>query len=161
METQPVSEREKRAELFELYRLALDDYRFQVQLNQDRSRYFLVLNLTVIGIATGVVQLGQGTISALVAILYLAGFMFCLFSIFALKAQRKFYRSARDQKQYLETRLELGAASITPVERSESKASKLMTFKGFVNFMFVVLAVLNLIGAGFVVAPAYFTGLLT
>lgn len=96
VETQPVSEREKRGELFELYKLALDDYRFQVQLNQDRSRYFLVLNLTVIGIATGVVQLGQGTISILVAILYATGFLFCIFSIFALEAQRKSYRSARD-----------------------------------------------------------------
>ncbi len=155
MGTRPVSQREKRDELFELYKLALDDYRFQVQLNQDRSPYFLVLNLTVIGIATGVVQLGQGTISILVTILYLAGFLFCLFSIFALAAQRKFYRSARDQKMYFEERLELGAASITPVDRAESKASKLTTFKGFVNFMFVLLAALNLVGAGFVIAVAY------
>ncbi len=150
-----MSEREKREELFELYKLALDDYRFQVQLNQDRSRYFLVLNLTVIGIATGVVQLGQGTISILVAILYATGFLFCIFSIFALEAQRKFYRSARDQKMYFEERLELGPASITPVDRAEGKASKLTTFKGFVNFMFVGLAVLNLVGAGFVIAVAY------
>lgn len=149
-----MSERDKRQELFELYRLALDDYRFQVQLNQDRSRYFLVLNLTVIGIATGVVQLGQGTLSILVALLYLAGFLFCIFSIFALQAQRKFYRSARDQKEYLEEQLELGDASITPVERADSKTSKLTTFKGFVNFMFVVLAALNLFGAAYVFAVA-------
>lgn len=95
METRPVSEREKREELFELYKLALDDYRFQVQLNQDRSRYSLVLNLTVIGIATGVVQLGQGTISILVALrilvalLYFAGFLFCIFSIFCAEGSEE------------------------------------------------------------------------
>lgn len=150
-----MTEREKRDELFELYRLALDDYRFQVQLNQDRSRYFLVLNLTVIGIATGVVQLGQGTLSILVALLYAAGFLFCIFSIFALQAQRKFYRSARDQKIHFERQLELNGMSITPVDRAEGKlVAKVTTFKGFVNVMFVVLAALNLFGALYVIAVA-------
>lgn len=56
---------------------------------------------------------------------------------------------------YFEERLELGPATITPVDRAEGKVSKLMTFKGFVNFMFVGLAVLNLVGAGFVIVVAY------
>lgn len=154
MGAQQVGNEHRREELLELYKLALEDYRFQVQLNQDRSRYFLVLNLTVIGIATGVVQLGQGSVSVLVAFLYLAGFLFCLFSIFALQAQRKFYHSARDQKRYFEERLMLGETSITPVDRAGSRIKKLVTFKGFVNFMFVVLAVLNLVSAVFVVVGA-------
>lgn len=154
MGAQPERQQENREELLELYKLALEDYRFQVQPNWGRSQYFLVLNLTFIGIATGIVQLGQGTISALVGFMYLAGFVFCVFSILALKAQRKFYRSARDQKQWFEDQLKLGAASITPVEHSDSKASKVMTFKTFVNFMFVLMGALNLFSAIFVLVQS-------
>lgn len=152
MGAQPARQEPDRAELLELYRLALEDYRFQVQLNWGRSQYFLVLNLTFFGIATGIVQLGQGTINVLVGFMYLAGCVFCIFSVIALQAQRKFYRSARDQKQWFEDQLKLGAASITPVEHAGSKASKVMTFKAFVNFMFVLLGALNLFSAIFVFA---------
>jgi hypothetical protein len=149
MGKQPEDQR-NRTEMLELYRLALEDYRFQVQLNWGRSQYFLVLNLSLIGIATGIVQLGQGTISVLVGFMYLAGLLFCVFSIIALQAQRKFYRAARDQKQWFEDELELGPAAITPAEHSQSKVSKLWTFKMFVNVMFGLLGALNLFSAIFV-----------
>ncbi len=90
----------------------------------------------------------------LVGCLYLLGILFCAFSITALQSQRKFYRAARDQKQWFEDKLELGAAAITPAEHSQSKMSKLWTFKGFVNVMFVALGVLNLFSAVFVVVQA-------
>ncbi len=145
--TRPADQRQDREELLELYKLALDDYRFQVQLNWGRSQYFLVLNLTLFGIATGLIRLGAGPYDVLVGCFYLLGALFCVFSIIALQAQRKFYRAARDQKQWFEDKLELGAAAITPAEHSRSKVSKLWTFKSFVNLLFVALGVLNLFSA--------------
>ncbi len=148
VETQPANQ--DREELLELYKLALEDYRFQVQLNWGRSQYFLVLNIGVIGIATGIVQLGRGEISILVGFIYLVGVFFSIFSILALQSQRKFYRAARDQKQWFEDQLDLGAAAITPAEHSTTKMSKVWTFKAFVNFMFVLLGALNLFASVFV-----------
>ncbi len=42
-----------REELLELYKLALEDYRFQVRLNWGRSQYFLVLNSPSLGSPPG------------------------------------------------------------------------------------------------------------
>ncbi len=140
-----------RDELLELYKLALEDYRFQVQLNWGRSQYFLVLNIGIVGIATGIVQLGQGYMSILVAGIYLAGFFFCLFSIYALQVQRKYYTSARKQKALFEDKLQLGEARITPVERTGGTIRRFTTFKAIVNIMLGVLAALNLFCAVFVV----------
>jgi hypothetical protein len=150
LETRTVDREGPSDDRLELYKLALEDYRFQVQLNWGRSQYFLVLNLTVIGIATGIVQFAGGEISPLVAGLYFAGFAFCVFSILALRVQRKFYISAREQKKRFEDELGLGERSITPIQRPEKKILKLATFKFFVNVMFVALALVNLLSAGFV-----------
>lgn len=150
VETQPANQ--GREELLELYKLALEDYRFQVQLNWGRSQYFLVLNIGIIGIATGIVQIGRGEISILVAGMYLAGFLFCIFSVAALQAQRKYYISARDQKKRFEDELNLNEQSITPVERADKTINRLMTFKAFINIMFIALAALNLFSAIFVIA---------
>ena len=95
MQTQPANQRRDRDELLELYKLALEDYRFQVQLNWGRSQYFLVLNISVISIATGILQFAGGKFTALVAVIYFIGFLFSIFSIAALRAQRKYYVSAR------------------------------------------------------------------
>jgi hypothetical protein len=38
--------------LLDLYRLALDEYRFEVRLGWDRTTYFLVLNSGILTVAT-------------------------------------------------------------------------------------------------------------
>jgi uncharacterized membrane protein YciS (DUF1049 family) len=154
LETRTVDQGKPRDELLELYKLALEDYRFQVQLNWGRSQYFLVLNIGIIGIATGIVQSAEDAISPLVAVLYLAGFAFCVFSIAALQVQRKYYIAARDQKKRFENELQLGERSITPVQRPSKKIRRLTTFKSFVNIMLVGLAVLNLYSVYFVITQA-------
>ncbi len=151
MGTRPADRGQDREEMLELYKLALEDYRFQVQLNWGRSQYFLVLNLTVVGIATGILQFAGGEFGVLVAGIYMMGALFCAFSVAALRAQRKYYVSAREQKKRFEEELGLGERSITPVERPDKKIRRLTTFKAFVNIMFVALATLNLFGAYFVV----------
>lgn len=138
-----------RGEYLELYKLALDDYRFQVQLNQSRSQYFLVLNIGIISIASGLISMASGPYSALIALIYIAGALFCAFSIVALRVQRKFYKSARDQKSRFEGILELQEASITPVQRG-NKVWSFVTFKNMVDMMLGSMAFLNLIGAGYI-----------
>lgn len=155
MEAQRADQSQPRDELLELYKLALEDYRFQVQLNWGRSQYFLVLNLTVISIATGIMQFAGGKFGILGAGIYFLGSLFCVFSIAALQAQRKYYISAREQKKRFEEELGLGERSITPIQRSNKKIRRLTTFKAFVNIMFVALAAANIGFAVFVVVQSY------
>ncbi len=141
-----------RNELLELYKLALDDYRFQVQLNQSRSQYFLVLNIGIISVASGLISMtGQspGPYAGLIALIYVVGGLFSVFSILALHVQRKFYKSARDQKSRFEDILELQDTTITPVQRG-NKYWSFVTFKNMVDVMLGAMAVLNLIGVVYI-----------
>ena len=44
-------------QLIELYRIAVDEYRFEVKLNWDRTMYYMVFNSAIISIATGLLKL--------------------------------------------------------------------------------------------------------
>jgi hypothetical protein len=46
-----------REDLLNLYGKALDEYRFQVRLNWDRTQYFLALDLGILAAAAGLVRL--------------------------------------------------------------------------------------------------------
>lgn len=147
METREVEQRGPGDDRFELYKLALEDYHFQVQLNWGRSQYFLVLNLTVIGIASGIVQFSGGPANVLVGLFYVAGAALSIFSIAALQLQRRFYISAREQKKRFEEELGLGERSILPVQRAPDGIWRYVTFKGLVNGMLGLLGVVNTISA--------------
>jgi hypothetical protein len=57
-----------REELFDLYKAAVEEYRFQVKLNADRSRDYVVLNSAII--AAGITLLGQAQRPELVQLRY-------------------------------------------------------------------------------------------
>jgi hypothetical protein len=71
LNSEPASE-PSRSELLDLYRVAVEEYRFQVQLNWDRAKYLLGFNTAVIGVGTGLAlarygrcgQVRQGRVSA-------------------------------------------------------------------------------------------------
>lgn len=46
----------RRVELLELYRIAIEEYRFEVRLNWDRTSYLLTLNSVILGAAAGLIQ---------------------------------------------------------------------------------------------------------
>jgi hypothetical protein len=55
--------------LFDLYRIAIEEYRFQVRLNWDRTAYHLTLNSGLVAVAVGLLKVG----SAPVVDLFVAG----------------------------------------------------------------------------------------
>ena len=48
-----------RNELLDLYKVAVEEYRFQVQLNWDRTKYLLGFNTAIIGVGTGLIKIGS------------------------------------------------------------------------------------------------------
>jgi hypothetical protein len=101
-----------REELYQLYEYALEEYRFQVNLNWSRTQYYLTLNVGIIGIATGIVQFAKGRVGNLTAGLYLAGAVCCALSIIASRTQQSYYRATRDHKAAIEKELALGDLAI-------------------------------------------------
>lgn len=57
-------------QLFDLYRIALDEYRFQVRLNWDRATYHFSLSSALMAIAAGLVRFEGPSLSNLAVALH-------------------------------------------------------------------------------------------
>jgi hypothetical protein len=104
-----------KAELQEQYRKAVEEYRFQVDLNWRRSEYFFVLNIGVLLAATTLLA-SQDVPRGLVALVFGLGTLLAALSILANNTQSGYYHAARDLKKGLETKLELDGFAIACVD---------------------------------------------
>jgi hypothetical protein len=112
---QPSQER-----LLDLYRIALDEYRFEVRLGWDRTMYFLVLNSAIITVATGLLKLDNiPVVDGFVAVIFLFGFGTSVTGSFAISKSHEYYRRTVVQKTRLEDLLGL----TSPPEGSFSAAT--------------------------------------
>lgn len=97
----------ERVELFELYKIAIEEYHFQVNLNWSRTQYYLVLNVGIVAVATSVLQLTDQTLAFIAGGLYLAGLVCCILSLAAASVQQGYYQRTRQHKAAVESRLDL------------------------------------------------------
>lgn len=137
-----------RDELFDLYQISLDEYRFQVNLNWSRTQYYLTLNIAIVGIATGILQIAKGRIGYLTAGLYFAGFVCTVLSLAASRVQKRYYDSIRDHKGRLETELKLETYSIRTTPGMGGFISRLGRVTRLLNVMLVLIMGMDV--AGFV-----------
>lgn len=56
----------------DLYKIALEEYRFQVSLNWDRTKFYITLNLTLFGSAAGIFRLIPGIEAQLLVLVLFA-----------------------------------------------------------------------------------------
>ena len=76
-----------REELLDLYKVCVDEYRFQVDLNWDRSKYFLVFNTAVIADGTGLVNVGHRLATPLLVGIFAVGLAAAALSAIAVPLQ--------------------------------------------------------------------------
>jgi hypothetical protein len=138
-----------RDELLKLYQIALDEYRFQVNLNWSRTQYYLTLNVGIIAIATGILQIAKGHVGDLTAGLYFAGLVCCTLSLAASSVQKRYYEAIRDHKTKLERELGIQTYGIhTTPGMGSVVVSRLGRVTTLLNVVLVVLGLMNV--AGFV-----------
>jgi hypothetical protein len=130
------------------YDRALDEYRFQVDLNWRRSEYFFVLNVGVL-IAAATMFAADNVPRELVAVLFLIGALLAVLSVFANESQHGYYRSARYVKQRIEERLELKEMALATTPGMGSKVGRLGRVRTFLKIMLVAIAAVDLGGAAF------------
>jgi hypothetical protein len=99
-------EKSRRQELVDLYKVAVEEYRFQVDLNWKRTQYFLALNVAILGVGTGLVKLQGSDARILILGLFIIGCVCAILSAFATRTQHNYYRTARDGVQRLEELLQ-------------------------------------------------------
>jgi hypothetical protein len=69
-------------QLFNLYKIAIEEYRFEVKLNWDRTAYYITLNSGLIAIATGLLKVGGvRSVNLVIAGMFLIGLVTSLIGL--------------------------------------------------------------------------------
>ncbi|SPE29141.1 membrane hypothetical protein [Candidatus Sulfopaludibacter sp. SbA6] len=111
-----------RPELFDLYKLAIDEYRFEVRLNWDRSMYYITFNTGVVAAGAGLLKFGDnGIVNLFVAGIFLLGCCSSIMGIFAIRKGHLYYRRSVYKKTLNEDVLGLG----TPIGQYSSADANL------------------------------------
>jgi hypothetical protein len=102
-----------KADLQKQYELVLQEYRFQIQLNWDRAKHFLVFNTAIVAAAVALYKTGTTPIAKLgVAALMLLAVANSLVGRNAVGQGHEIYRRIRSLKSKLERLLNLGDLAI-------------------------------------------------
>jgi hypothetical protein len=103
-----VSENLSTEQLITLYQIAIDEYRFEVKLNWDRTAFYLTLNSGLIAIATGLLKVeGSSIANLIVAAVFFIGLCVSIMGITTVRRGHDYYRRAIVKKTLLEDRLGL------------------------------------------------------
>lgn len=103
------------SQLLDLYKIAVDEYRFEVKLNWDRTAYYLTLNSGLIAIAAGLLKLDNSSapiVDLLVAVIFLIGLSASAIGIFAILKGHDYYRRTVIKKTLIEDHLGLTRSSL-------------------------------------------------
>jgi hypothetical protein len=94
--------------LLDLYKIALDEYRFEVRLGWDRTTYFLVLDSAILTVATGLLKLNSTpAVYVLIAVLFLLGCGISIIGSISITRNHEYYRRTVVKKTLIESRLGL------------------------------------------------------
>ncbi len=92
--------------LIDLYKIAIDEYRFEVKLNWDRTVFYLTLNSGLIAIATGLLKVeGRSFLNLIVAGVFFIGLCVSWIGIRRVRRGHDYYRRTIVKKTLLEDRL--------------------------------------------------------
>jgi hypothetical protein len=121
---------------FDLYKIAVEEYRFQVKLNWDRTAYHLTLSSGLIAIAVGLLKVGSAPIVNLfVAGIFLIGLLASLIGIKTICKGHGYYRRTVVKKTLLEDHLGLNK----PLEGYEGRLTPAISTTTSQNEQFQIL----------------------
>ena len=140
-----------RGELLDLYKVAVEEYRFQVQLNWDRTKYLLGFNTAIIGVGTGLIKIGSHNAATPLLIgIFVVGLVAAALSTCAVYLQHTYYRSTRDRMATLDRQLNLQGTGIatTPGMRSEriELVSRLGRVQNILYSLLLIIALVDILG---------------
>jgi hypothetical protein len=105
-----VPQEPSRDELFKLYQIAIDEYRFEVKLNSDRSIHYVVFNSAVLTAATGLLKIGGSPhLNLFVALVFGTGACTAWLGARSIRKGHEYYHRAVYKKTLLEELLGLTA----------------------------------------------------
>jgi hypothetical protein len=126
----------------ELYKAAIDEYRFQAQFNWTRTQYMLVFNTGIL-VAGAVVASQSGRSAALV---FGLGAAASVLSFLVMRTQHDYYRAARDRLRRIEA-----AVGVPEDQRIDTTATmgarrRRVSVTTLVYFLLAAVGVADLVG---------------
>lgn len=132
--------------LWDQYVLAVEEYRFQVDLNWRRSQYSFALCAAVLAASFALLNSAAQVPDHLVALAFVASGSISLLAMATTRTQATYYRSARATKAVLEERLGLGEFALRTTPGMKGRLPGLGKVKTFQNAVFGILALLSIAG---------------
>lgn len=149
-ETGLIPEALKQEAILQLYKVAIEEYRFQVNLNWQRSQYYFVLNVALIAAGGSLFGIQGDRGRPFAAVLFLIGLIAVLLAALVTQTQHLYYRAARDKLKQFQQRLGLGDLGISTTPSMGSRYERIARVRTLNTVMFCLLGVIDL--AGFIAA---------
>jgi len=90
----------QRDELLEIYKIAVEEYRFQVRFNWNRTQYLFALDAAILAVGANLIAPGDNARPGLlIAAVFVVGALVAVHAIIVTANQHDYYRSARDHMQ--------------------------------------------------------------
>lgn len=143
-------------ELLEIYKVAVEEYRFQVSLNWARTRYLLVLNGAILAVGSGLLEVEREQQAWLIGAIFVLGALTSLHAAAVTAKQHSYYRNARDRMNIIGRGIGLPdnyLLATTPGMAHDATRtfwSKLSRITWMHYLLFGFLALMHALGAGYV-----------
>ncbi|WP_139980295.1 hypothetical protein [Nocardioides litoris] len=130
----------------ELYKLAVEEYRFQVLHNWSRTQYLLAFNVAVAGLG---VLLSTRTSSGAIPVFAL-GALAAILTALVTRVQHDYYRAARDRVRRIEETIELPLGWKTDTTATMGGRKRRASVTQLVYLLLVAVAIVDLASIGIV-----------
>lgn len=127
----------------DIYKAAVEEYRFQAQFNWSRTQYLLAFNLAVIT-AASVVASKPGRSATLI---FAMGVVACVLTIGVVKTQHEYYRAARNRMKRIEADYAVKEEEKVDSTATAGRRPRKVSVNQLVYFLLVVMAIANVVGA--------------
>lgn len=131
----------------DVYKVAVDEYRFQAQYNWSRTQYMLVFNTGILAAATAVAS-RSGHSAALV---FLLGVVVASVSVLVVRTQHDYYRAARDRMRRVEVAVGIPADQRTDSTSTLGGRRRTASVNQLVYLLLGAVALANGVGAVLIV----------
>lgn len=131
----------------DIYRLAVEEYRFQAEFNWSRTRYLLAFNAAILAAGSAL----SIRAAAFAIPVFMLGVIASYLAARVTRVQHTYYRAARDRMREIEEAQNLQAPYRIDTTATLGGRPRLRSVQDLVYLLLGAIALANLVGVGFVI----------
>jgi hypothetical protein len=128
----------------DIYKVAVEEYRFQAQFNWQRTQYLLVLNAGVL--AAGAAVTANAKRPGIASVVFGFGILAAVLAVLAIRQQRDYYRAARNRMRRIEADYLIPPDHRTDTTTSLGGRTRFASVNQLVFMLFAGIAVADVAG---------------